>query len=129
MRIELYFQQVQAIIESYPVVQSSNVTYDKRATHAGFIHGELYFIDGSILSVREFVDVETTTDRLMYVYHYMAATKTLIFRYDNTGHHRKLNLPSYPHHKHEGQEDSVIPSSAPTLALVLNEIEQIVQLP
>jgi hypothetical protein len=86
-------------------------------------------VDGSVLSLREFVDVETTIDRLMYVYHYMDATKTLIFRYDNTGHHRKLKLPTYPHHKHEGQEDNVIPSSAPTLAAVLNEIEQTVQLP
>jgi hypothetical protein len=129
LRIETYFQQLQDTIESCLVVQSSNITYDKRATHEGFIHGELYFVDGSILHLREFLDVETTIDRLMYVYHYMDATNKLIFRYDNTGHHQKLNLPTYPHHKHEGYEDNIVASSASDLATILNEIEQIVQLP
>lgn len=107
----------------------TNVTYDKRGTHEGFIRGELYFVDDSILHLREFVDVETEIERLMYTYHYMNTSQTLIFRYDNTGHHRKLNLPSYPHHKHEGHQDKVLVSSAPGLAAVLNEIEQLVQLP
>jgi len=129
LRIEIYFQQIRENIESCPIVQSTNITYDKRATHEGFIHGDVYFVDGSILNLREFVDVETTVERLMYVYHYMDEAKTLIFRYDNTGHHRKLNLPTYPHHKHEGQEDNVIASSAPNLTTVLSEIEQLVELP
>jgi hypothetical protein len=103
--------------------------YDKRSTHAGFIRGELYFVDGSILHVREYVDVETKVDRLMYVYHYMAATQTLIFRYDNTGHHQELNLPTFPHHKHEQYEDKILPVSAPDLTIVLTEIERFVQLP
>jgi len=34
----------------------------------GCIRGELYFIDGSILHVREFLDVETTMERLTYAY-------------------------------------------------------------
>jgi hypothetical protein len=128
LRIETYFQQIRDIIEDCPVIQSSNITYDKRATYEGFIHGELYFVDDSILHLREFVDVETTIDRLMYVYQYMEDTKKLIFRYDNTGHHQKLNLPTYPHHKHEGSEDNIIASSAPFLSIVLDEIERLVDL-
>ncbi|NJN96972.1 MAG: hypothetical protein HC875_24190 [Anaerolineales bacterium] len=129
MRIELYFQQIRETVETCLIVQSSNITYDKRGTHAGFAHGELYFADGSTLHLREFVDVETHINRLMYVYQYMSATKTLVFRYDNTGHHKKLNLPTYPHHKHEGTQDQIIPSSAPDLAAVLIEIERLIQLP
>jgi len=129
LQIEAYFQRVRDVIEACPVVQSSNVTYDKRGTYEGFIRGELYFIDDSVLNLREFVDVETTIDRLMYVYQYMDATKTLVFRYDNTGHHKKLNLPTYPHHKHEGSEDNIVASPAPVLAAVLNEVEMLVQLP
>jgi len=67
-------------------------------------------VDGSILHFREVVDVEATIDRLMYTYQYMSATKTLIFRYDNTGHHKRLNLPTYLHHKHKGSEENVIAS-------------------
>ena len=58
MRIEAYFQQIQEAIETCPVVQTFNVTYDKRGTYEGFIRGEIYFIDGSILHLREFVDAE-----------------------------------------------------------------------
>ncbi|MGM0384275.1 MAG: toxin-antitoxin system TumE family protein [Thermodesulfobacteriota bacterium] len=32
----------------------------------------------------------------MYVYHYSDLSDHLIFRYDNTGHHKGLDLPTYP---------------------------------
>ena len=111
------------------VVQSSSITCDKRSTHEGFIRGEVYFVDASVLHVRECVDVETIADRLLYVYQYMDAHEQLRFRYDNTGHHKQLNLPTYPHHKHEGSDKQVVPSPAPDLAAVLGEIETLVQLP
>ncbi len=128
MRIEAYFQQIRDLIDVCPVVQSSSIAYDKRSTHEGFIRGELYFIDGSILHVREFVDVEMALDRLMYVYQYLDAAQTLVFRYDNTGHHKKLDLPTHPHHKHEAEEDNVIAAAAPDLAAVLNEVEALIRL-
>ena len=129
MRIEIYFQQVREALDACLVVQASNVTYDTRSTHTAFIHGEIYFVDGSILHLREFVDVETTPYRLAYVYQYLAPVQQLVFRYDNTGHHRRLNLPTYPHHKHEGSADNVVASPAPDLVAVLSEIAALVQLP
>ena len=123
MRIEDYFQQIRQTIEACAVVQTFNVTYDKRGTYEGFIRGEIYFLNGLMLHLREFVDVEITIDRLMYTYHYADSSKNLIFRYDNTGHHKDLNLATYPHHKHDGSEDNVVASPAPDLAAVLEEIE------
>jgi hypothetical protein len=111
------------------VVQSSSLTYDKRSTHEGFIRGEVYFVDTSVLHLREFVDVETTVERLLYVYQYMDPHNQLLFRYDNTGHHKQLNLPTYPHHKHDGNDEQVVPSPAPDLTAVLGEVETLVQLP
>jgi len=129
LRIERYFAQVQSVIEACPVVQTFNVTYDKRSTYEGFIHGEIIFVDDSLLHLREFVDVETDIDRLTYVYQYMTAAQTLVFRYDNTGHHRKLNLSTYPHHKHDNSEANVIVSSALDLADVLREIQTLLEWP
>ncbi len=129
MRIEPYFRQIDKIIEACPVIQLSNVTYEKRGTHEGFIRGELYFVDGSTFYLREFVDVEITADRLMYAYQFIDSSQKLVFRYDNTGHHKKLGLSTYPHHKHDGGEARVIASAAPDLASVLQEIESLVQLP
>lgn len=89
----------------------------------------LYFADGSVLYLREFVDVETAEERLMYAYQYMACETRLIFRYDNTGHHKTLNISSYPHHKHVGGGHVVASSPVPTLAEVLSEVEKILVLP
>lgn len=127
--IEVYFKQLQHTIESFAIVQSFNFNFDKRGTSEGFIRGEIYFVDGSILHIREFVDVETTIHRLMYVYQYLDSSKKLIFRYDDTGHHKDLDLPTVPHHKHEGAEDEVIASSAPDLTAVLTEIEAMINIP
>ena len=80
-------------------------------------------MDGSVLHVREYLDVETTVDRLMHVYQYVDPAGGLVFRYDNTGHHKKRSLPTYPHHKHQGSEQNVLHSPAPNLADVLGEIE------
>jgi len=129
LRIEAYFQQIRHLVDACPVVQSSSLTYDKRSTHEGFIRGEIYLLDASVLHLREFVDVEIIVERLLYAYHYMDARQQLRFRYDNTGHHKQLNLPTYPHHKHEGSDKQIVPSPAPDLAAVLDEIEMLVQLP
>lgn len=73
------------------------------------------------------MSVETDVDRDMYSHQYMSAQNQLIFRYDNTGHHKKLNLLTYPHHKHSGSEENVVASSAPALSDVLNEISTMIQ--
>ncbi|BBO18557.1 conserved hypothetical protein [Candidatus Brocadia pituitae] len=57
----------------------------------------------------------------MYVYQYMDSSDVIVFRYDNTGHHKKLNLSTHPHHKHEGSDDNVVPSAAKDLANILKE--------
>lgn len=125
MLIELYFQSVHNLIESGKIVELFNLDYEKRGLYEGFIRGIIEFKDNSLLHVREFVYVEITIDRKMYSYQYMDAENNLIFRYDNTEHHRKLNLPNFPHHKHDGKEDNVVSSDAPFLADVLIEIERL----
>jgi hypothetical protein len=129
LRIEDYFERVRQTLDACFAVESFHIAYDKRGSHEGFIRGQAYFVDGSILHLREYVDAETTLDRLTYVYQYVTLTGQLVFRYDNTGHHKKLQLRTYPHHKHAGGEEDVVESPAPELAAVLREIESLVQLP
>jgi hypothetical protein len=129
LRIEDYFQEVRSVIESCPLVRSSSITYDKRGTNSGLIRGELYFPDGSVLYLREFVDVEIFKERLMYAYQYMDSQMRLIFRYDNTGHHKRLNDSGYPHHKHLDSGDVVAVSPVPDLAEILAEVMRKLILP
>ncbi len=78
MRIENYFERVCQTLDSCLIIQSFSVAYDKRGSHEGFIHGQVYFLDGSILYVREYVDVETTLDRIVYAYQYMTSGEQLV---------------------------------------------------
>ena len=129
MRIEAYFQQLQVQIDNCPVVDSQSVSFTKRGSSLGFIRGDLLMADGSLLHFREFVDTEYTIDRKIYAYQYMSNRKQIVFRYDNSDHHHHLNLPTQPHHKHDGSEETIVASTGPTLAKILAEIEPLVQLP
>lgn len=129
MLIEHYFEHIRTSIEQSPVIQTFAITYEKRSTYRGYIRGDVLFVDDSVLHIREFVDVRDTSDRLTYAYHYMSSAQHLVFRYDNTEHHQKLNLATYPHHKHDGDEDAVVESPGPDLVAVLREIESLIQLP
>jgi hypothetical protein len=119
--IEQYFQSMLDLLASLPFVESSNVNLEKRGDLAGFIRGEVEFNDGSsLLFFRELMDLRQPIQKVMYAYHYQKADGTLIFRYDNTAHHR--SVPTFPHHKHL-ESGNVTDADAPSLEQVLREIE------
>ncbi len=119
--IERYFRDIDRLLANSSVIHATSLNFDKRSTYVGFIRGEIYFLDGSRLHVREFVNVERGIERYSYAYHYQSADGSLVFRYDNTTHFP--NLATFPHHKHVGSETQVIPAEAIDLPGVLAEIE------
>jgi hypothetical protein len=116
-----YFREIRETIAACDIVHSFNVAYDQRTDYVGFIRGEVYLLDGSMLHFREFVNVETAVERYAYAYQYMQHDQ-MVFRYDNTEHHRDLKLSTFPHHRHNGHTGQVTTSPAPNLAAVLSEI-------
>ena len=120
--IETYFRHIESLIATADIVHSSSITYDKRSTYIGFMRSNIYFLDGSLLHLREFVNVQHGIERYMYVYQYQGPTGTFILRYDNTPHFSAL--PTFPHHKHDGNEANVIAASPPDLQAVLAEVRR-----
>ena len=108
-------------------MQKFELETEARVDYIGFIRGIVYFQDGTILHIREFVDVELSIDRGKYSYQYMDQDDRLIFRYDNAPHHQKLNISTFPHHKHKQQENNIVASDAPFLKEICQEIEQIIK--
>ena len=123
MLIEDYFKTIQETIESNQIIQFHSIIYQKRDNFLGYIKGKIQLLDASCLYLTEYVEVEYGIDRGKYSYQYMNQNNQLIFRYDNAPHHQKLKLSSFPHHKHDGNEDNVIASNAPNLSDILREIE------
>jgi hypothetical protein len=122
--IDSYFRSILATLRASPVVQSHNITFDKRGPHAGYVRGDVFFSDSSQLHFREFVNTQAGIHRFTYVYHYQAADGARIFRYDDTPHFPTLS--SFPHHKHLSGEVDVIACAAPTLKQILAEIETLI---
>lgn len=120
--IDDYFEAVRALIAASLIVRASRVSFERRSEEIGFLRGDLFLVDGSILHFREYVrqSQDAPAQRYTYAYHYQRSEGTLIFRYDNTEHFPEL--PNFPHHKHVEDESSVSSANAPDLATVLHEI-------
>ena len=120
--IEQYFQSILDLLASLPFVESSDVNLEKRGELVGFVRGRVDFRDSSsLLFFRELIDMRLPLQKIMYAYHYQKADGGLIFRYDNTAHHRSVS--TFPYHKHVA--NSVESSEVPSLEQVLREIEEL----
>ena len=128
MSIEQYFAQIRGLLDGCAVATVSSMTAEQRTPTTGFLRARIEFIDASVLHIREFLDLDAADPRLMYSYTFLGAQGNLCFRYDNADHHRRLHLASHPHHKHDGDENTVVASTAPTLDAVLAEVELMVQI-
>lgn len=123
MLISEYFQEIEYLIKSCNFAQSYDIFVQERSIYQGFIRSDIVFQNNSFLHLREFVNVKTEINMIKYSYQYMDNAKNLVFRYDNAPHHQKLNLSTYPHHKHDGSEANIIAANKQNLADVLREIE------
>ena len=122
MLVDEYLAQLETLIEACGAVRTRVVHKDKRSDYVGYFRAELYFHDGSVLHVREFVFTRSEIIKDTYAYHYQDAAGQLIFRYDNTAHFR--NLPYSPHHKHA--PDGVVSAPEPSLQTILSEVMRLV---
>ena len=122
--IDDYFRELANLLKSSRIIRSHEVTFDKRERDSGYIRGDIFFADGSLLHFREFVNAEFDSERISYTYHYQRADGTFVFRYDDSEHYP--DLPNFPHHKHAGDESNVTSATSPDLASVLKEIESLI---
>jgi hypothetical protein len=123
--IDDYFRNLLEHVSEAGVVRSSDLNFDKRSTMLGLVRGQIYFIDGSLLHIRELIDLRRTPARVMYVYHFQDPDGGLIFRYDNTAHHPEL--PDFPHHKHNPTVVAPVSGDPPDLVAVLAEVETFIR--
>lgn len=57
MVIQRYFNEIRAAIERYAAIAyvlTTDVNFESRPGDQGYLHGSIYFIDGSILHFKEF---------------------------------------------------------------------------
>ena len=121
MLVSEYFRHLRSVIDTCEVITAKEILEDERSDYLGFFKATLYFHDGTVLHVREYVFTRFAVEREAYVYHYQDENNNRIFRYDNTEHFPDLS--NFPDHKHTLK--NVVTSSAPTFEAVLKEITQL----
>ncbi|MGA1621489.1 MAG: toxin-antitoxin system TumE family protein [Synechocystis sp.] len=120
MLLNTYQTNLILIIEKYVdngYILSFSFAVDARSDYIGFIHGCLEFIHGSRLYFKEYVDLQDSSVKLSYSFHYQCPDNRLIFRYDNARHKPDLE---YSDHKHT--DNTIMPANIPALEDVILEI-------
>jgi len=126
MHIREYFLEIQNLLNQISGISVQEINFDERSEFIGYIKGRTVFINGYILYISEYVDVEYAIEKIKYSYHFMQGDR-MIFRYDNASDPHVKYLRTYPNHKHTSNEQ-IIESEPPNLEVVLEEIISILEI-
>lgn len=101
------------------LIQDHRIITDRRDNQISEYKARLTFVDRSIL---EFTEINVfRTPKRKYAFQWMNSNHTLLIRWDNALHHP--TIPTFPHHKHVGDENTIEPSDEMFLADVLQFID------
>lgn len=126
MPLNNYVSSLQALIGATAFVAATSLSYEERPPAAGLIKGNILFVDGSQLDIKEFLITQPTLHIIKYGYHYRIGTR-LIFRYDNANDPAARGLPTFPSHKHV--PSGLLAAERPSLEQVLREIVSQLKVP
>lgn len=115
--IEAYFEEIESIISFFKNIRSYDLNKKVYSEKKGLIRGKIVFEDESCLYFTEVKDVDLS-EKIKYRYQYMNKDENLVFRYDNSPHHKSIK--TFPHHKH--LDKRIVESNEVNLGLVLLEI-------
>jgi hypothetical protein len=124
MNVEDYFGSVaRSLEEQSPVVSVDVLASLASDAYNGLLKARVWFWDDSYLDLYEVVNTELGYPvRVHYSYAYLRKEQQ-VFRYDNAPHYP--NIITFPHHRHVGIEEDVVPAEQPSLGDVLSEIGEL----
>jgi hypothetical protein len=108
--------EILELLNQYPSIALFDVEIYKSWEHGFYVRIKITFKNKSVLYVKEYC---SETER-NYAYHWQAEDETLIIRWDNAPHYKKLI--TFPHHKHIGKK--VLESYQITLKDILVFIDE-----
>ena len=120
--IKDYFEGIERLVSRSPVIASHEIKYEEKSKTLGILYGKIIVVDSRIMEFLEMVRIDKERLLMKYRYHLMDSNGSLIFRYDNAPHYKRIS--TFPHHRHtlkEGKE-IVEPAEEPDLSKILDEI-------
>lgn len=122
--IRNFISEIEKSINSSSIVLASSIQkYFGPGEGTAYLKGHVTIIDSSILEIAIFaIESRGSLSIDKYRLHYMNNAGQMLFRYDNSPHHREID--THPHHKHT--PDKIVSSKMPALKDILNEISAII---
>ena len=117
MSLEEYFKQIDSVLVN-PVFINVEIKKEKKSVNVGLLFGRAVLMDISEFHFMEYIEIDKKQPVITYRYHYQTKNNELIFRYDNSPHHKEI--ASFPHHKH--LKVKVVHTKQKTLLEVVEEI-------
>ena len=117
-----YFDAVKERLTTSPAVASFAITREHITLIDGHLRARVSVSNGSLLEFSEYVQrsPDGQIDVVTYSYHWAGAAGRLIRRWDNAPHFP--DLPGFPHHVHNGLDNSVATGKPASIFAVLDEI-------
>jgi hypothetical protein len=112
------FHSAVSKIEDFGFSESIDIKMVIRPSKQAVCKARIVLVDGSVLQIREYIDVKYKTEKVNYAYHYQDKDGKLIFRYDNAQHRPALEFID---HKHVS-DDTITECVEPDLANVIDEV-------
>ena len=120
-----YLQHVKAIILGSQLVAQVEIVREEVLGDLGLFRFRLKLIDGSLLELFErFTVLDEVVQVLKYSFHWQDESGQFLKRWDNAPHHPEV--PTRPHHIHDGSEKCVIPGGTMNVEEVLALIAKMI---
>lgn len=120
-----YLRHIKALITLHRQVVHWQVVREEAQSDMGLLRYRLTLRDGGLLEMFErFQVVEGELQVAKYSFHWQDADGELRKRWDNAAHHPEI--PTHPHHVHEGADANVLPhgpiSAEELLAIIADTV-------
>ena len=118
-----YLAWIKSVIALCPEVVNLTILREEAQTDKGLWRYRLTLKDGSFLEMFEFFKIASEqVEIIKYSFHWQTENRELIKRWDNAPHHPEIS--TYPHHLHDGSEDSVFPYLSVDIEAIFRQISE-----
>ncbi|MCK6624652.1 MAG: DUF6516 family protein [Anaerolineae bacterium] len=116
-----YIAYIKSLLISNPQIVSVKIVREETQDKLGLYRYRLSLADGGLLEMFErFEVVSDEVNVTKYSFQWQDAAGTLRKRWDNAAHHAEV--PTHPHHFHDGSEEKVLPHEPITAKDILKII-------
>lgn len=119
--IERHIDEICARLTAEPLVASYQILRSRIAALEGYYRIAVVLANQDILEMAAYLQCyQGSVETVDYRFQWMSADRALRVRWDNTPHHG--DLAGFPHHRHEGSEDIVLPGHPMDAMALLDEV-------